>query len=68
MSERHLRAGRPYLLKHAAQTIRARVHEDLRRIDMASLAEEPVTTLHLNEIGRAVIVTERPLFFDLFTS
>jgi len=64
MSERPLRAGRPYLLKHAAQTVRARVREDLRRIDMASLAEEPVSALGLNEIGRAVVVAERPLFFD----
>jgi sulfate adenylyltransferase large subunit len=64
MSERPLRAGRPYLLKHAAQTVRARVREDLRRIDMGSLAEEPVAALGLNEIGRAVLVTERPLFFD----
>jgi sulfate adenylyltransferase large subunit len=64
MSEQPLRAGRPYLLKHAAQTIRARVREDLRRIDMGSLAEEPATALALNEIGRAVVVTERPLFFD----
>jgi hypothetical protein len=64
MSERPLRAGRPYLLKHAAQTVRARVREDVRRIDMASLAEEPVSALGLNEIGRAVVVTERPLFFD----
>jgi len=59
-----LRAGRPYLLKHAAQTVRARVREDLRRIDMGSLEEEPVSALGLNEIGRAVVVTERPLFFD----
>jgi sulfate adenylyltransferase subunit 1 (EFTu-like GTPase family) len=64
MSERPLRAGRPYLLKHAAQTVRARVREDLRRIDMGTLAEEPVSALGLNEIGRAVVVTERPLFFD----
>jgi sulfate adenylyltransferase large subunit len=64
MSEQPLRAGRPYLLKHAAQTVRARVHEDLRRIDMRNLAEEPVTALGLNEIGRAVVIAERPLFFD----
>jgi len=64
MSERHLRAGRPYLLKHAAQTVRARVRDDLRRIDMGSLAEEPAAALGLNEIGRAVLVAERPLFFD----
>jgi len=64
MSARPLRPGRPYLLKHAAQTVRARVREDLRRIDMGSLAEEPVSALGLNEIGRAVVVTERPLFFD----
>jgi hypothetical protein len=31
---------------------------------MGSLAEEPVAALGLNEIGRAVVVTERPLFFD----
>jgi sulfate adenylyltransferase large subunit len=64
MSQRPLRVGRPYLLKQAAQTVRARVRADLRRIDMGSLAEEPVTALGLNEIGRAVVVTERPLFFD----
>jgi sulfate adenylyltransferase large subunit len=64
MSERPLHAGRPYLLKHAAQTVRARVRADLRRIDMGSLAEDPVAALGLNEIGRAVVVTERPLFFD----
>jgi sulfate adenylyltransferase large subunit len=64
MSERPLRAGRPYLLKHAAQTVRARVRENLRRIDMGSLAEEPVSALGLNEIGRAEVMTERPLFFD----
>jgi sulfate adenylyltransferase large subunit len=64
MSERPLRAGRPYLLKHAAQTIRARVRADLFRIDMGSLAEEPVTALALNEIGRAALVTDRPLYFD----
>ena len=64
MSARPLRAGRPYLLKHAARTVRARVREDLRRIDMGSLAEEPASALRLNEIGRAVVVTERPLFFD----
>jgi sulfate adenylyltransferase large subunit len=64
MTRRPLRAGRPYLLKHAAQTVRARVREDLRRIDIGTLAEEPVSTLALNEIGRAVLVAERPLFFD----
>ncbi len=64
MSERPLRAGRPYLLKHATQTVRARVREDLRQIDVATLAEAPAATLSLNEIGRAAIVTERPLFFD----
>ena len=68
MSEQPLRAGRPYLLKQAAQTVRARVREDLRRIDMRSLAEEPATELGLNEIGRAVITTERPLFFDAYQS
>jgi hypothetical protein len=66
MSERILHAGRPYLLKHAAQTVRARVQEDLHRIDMGTLAEDPVKSLALNEIGRVVIMTERPLFFDAY--
>jgi sulfate adenylyltransferase large subunit len=66
MTEQPLRAGRPYLLKHAAQTVRARVREDLRRIDMGTLAEEPAVSLGLNDIGRAVLVTERPLFFDRY--
>jgi len=68
MSERPLHPGRAYLLKHAAQTVRARVRDDLRRIDMGSLAEEPVSALGLNEIGRAVVVAERPLFFDPYST
>jgi len=66
MSEQPLRAGRPYLLKHAAQTIRVRVREGVRRIDMGTLAEEPASSLALNDIGHAVLVTERPLFFDRY--
>jgi sulfate adenylyltransferase large subunit len=66
MSESPLRAGRAYLLKHTAQMVRARVREVVYRVDVGTLAPEPASGLGLNEIGRAIIQTGQPLFFDSY--
>ncbi len=67
MSERHLHAGRTYLLKHAAQSVRARVEATIERVDIKTLEQAPASSLALNEIGRVTVMTERPLSFDAYS-
>jgi sulfate adenylyltransferase subunit 1 len=56
--------NRSYLLKHAAQTVSARVTSILHRVNVQTLAHEAVEALSMNEIGLVEIDTVRPIFFD----
>jgi sulfate adenylyltransferase large subunit len=66
MSERALKPGRAYLLKQGAQTVRARVGASIAHIDIGTLGESTVSSLSLNEIGRAEVEVERPIAFDAY--
>jgi sulfate adenylyltransferase large subunit len=66
MHGKPLRVGATYLLKHASQTVRASVVEIQSRIDVEHLAENSAAQLALNDIGRVVIETSRPLLADLY--
>ncbi len=61
-----LRAGATYLLKHTSQTVRAHVAEIRSRIDVEHLEERGTDQLALNDIGRVVIETSRPLLADTY--
>ena len=65
MSEEPMRhAGSWYWLQHSTRRVRASVQELNYRINVDTMHREAAETLHLNEIGRAQIVTTEPLFFD----
>ncbi|MCC7236633.1 MAG: sulfate adenylyltransferase subunit CysN [Bryobacterales bacterium] len=64
MNDAALETGRPYLLKHTAQTAGATVTAIRHRLDVNTLREETAAGLALNEIGVVEIETARPLFFD----
>ncbi len=64
MNGKPLKLDRPYLLKHTAQTVQARVRELRHRADIQTLSPIPATELHLNEIGSVVVESQRPLFCD----
>jgi sulfate adenylyltransferase large subunit len=66
MNARPLRAGSTYLLKHATQTVRARVSEIRSRIDVEKLEPRAADALELNFIGEVVIETSRPLVADFY--
>ena len=68
MNEAPLALHRPYLLKHTTQTVQARVREIIHRVDINTLAEEPASRLHLNEIGLVSIQANRPLFYDAYSN
>ncbi|HEU5457651.1 MAG TPA: sulfate adenylyltransferase subunit CysN [Terracidiphilus sp.] len=66
MHAKPLRTGATYLLKHTSQTVRARVVEIRSRMQVEELEEHPAEQLALNDIGRVVLETSRPLLADLY--
>ena len=66
MHSKALTHGATFFLKHASQTVRATVVDLASRIDVEHLAENSATQLGLNDIGRVVIETSRPLLADLY--
>ena len=59
-----LDSARTYLLKHATQTVSARVTAIRHRVNVQTLEQEAVNRLVMNDIGLVEIETLRPIFFD----
>ena len=53
-----------FFLKHTTQTTRARLDQIKYRIDVNTLEQYPSDAFELNEIGRVVLTTNKPLLFD----
>lgn len=66
MSERPLRVGDRYLLRHNAATFKAIVKEILYRVDVHSFEQQPAESLNLNDIARIRLRTAKPLVFDAY--
>jgi bifunctional enzyme CysN/CysC len=67
MSEQPLREGTRYALKHTTATVRAHVAEIVHGIDVTTLhRDESASELRLNEVGRVVLRTSRPLAVDAY--
>jgi len=61
-----LETHRPYLLKHGAASVSARVTRVLHRTNIHTLGEEAVNSLGMNDIGVVEVELTRPLFFDAY--
>ncbi len=68
MHEQPLELGKRYLLKHTSRTVQAQVTAVEHRLDVATLAQEPASTLGLNAIGLVTIVTVQPLAVDFYSA
>jgi sulfate adenylyltransferase subunit 1 (EFTu-like GTPase family) len=69
MTERPLRAGGRYLLKHTSRSATALVEEIESLVDVDALTRtESAEELALNDIGRVRLRTSVPLAFDAYTS
>ncbi len=65
MTDRPLRAGARYAIKHATHEARAIVDEVLDHVDIHTLhADADASELALNDIGRVRLRTSKPLAFD----
>jgi bifunctional enzyme CysN/CysC len=67
MDEQAMETGKSYILKHTTQTCKARIDGLRYKVDVNSLSRVDSTKLELNEIGRAVITSNRQLFFDSYS-
>jgi sulfate adenylyltransferase subunit 1 (EFTu-like GTPase family) len=66
-SERPMRPGTIYAVKHTTRTARARVQDLRYRLDVNTLSRvEDAAELRMNEIGRTNLRTTAPLFVDAY--
>ena len=66
MDEHPLDLEADYLIKHTTVQVRADFEAVLGKVNLETLEEEPSPGLTLNDIGRVVIRSRRPLFFDAY--
>jgi len=59
--------GKSYLLKHTSRTVRAKALKIHYRVNVNTLAQEPVSSLQMNDIAYVEFETVSPLFFDPYT-
>ena len=64
LHEQPLRQDVGYLLKHTTRQVKARVTSISHRLDINTLAEQPVNELTMNGIALVQFETTMPIFFD----
>lgn len=64
MDETKMNPYAQFFIKQTTNTTRARIDQILYRVDVNTHENGDCETLSLNEIGRVVITTNKPLFFD----
>ena len=69
MEEHPLTSGKSFLLQHNTNRVKAKLVELQSVLDIKSMEEKTgVAQLKLNDIGRVVIKTAKPIFADSYQS
>lgn len=64
MDEQEMNPHRQYYIKHANNSTKVRFDSIRYKVDVNTLERQETEKFQLNEIGRAVLTTNKPLFFD----
>lgn len=64
MNEEPMDLSTQFYIKHTTHTTRARIDQIKYKVDVNTLEQSKVDSLELNAIGKVVITTSKPLFFD----
>jgi bifunctional enzyme CysN/CysC len=64
MDEKPMNTATQFYIKHNTHTTKAQIETIRFRVDVNTLQKSEVDHFELNEIGRAVITTAKPIFFD----
>jgi len=66
MSEEQSVTGKQYLIRHTTREVSATLDEVVYRFDVESLHRNAAHFLNMNDIGRLVLSTGRPVFVDTY--
>lgn len=66
MDEEPMDVNKHYYIKQTTNTTRTHIDGIRYKVDVNTMEHSDVTHLNLNEIGRAVFTTAKPLFFDSY--
>jgi bifunctional enzyme CysN/CysC len=64
MDEKEMDLSTQFYIKHANNNTKARIDLVRYKVDVNTLEKSNIENFRLNEIGRVVITTTKPLFFD----
>lgn len=64
MDEKAMKPETQFYLKHNTNTTKARIDKIRYKIDVNTLQKSEIDHFELNEIGRVVLTTVKPIFFD----
>jgi adenylyl-sulfate kinase len=64
MDETPMNSSTQFYIKHNTNTTKARIDKIKYRVDVNTLQKKDIDFFELNEIGRAVLTTVKPIFFD----
>ena len=64
MDEKAMERDQQYFIKQTTNTTRVHIDRIRYKVDVNTMEQSMAGTLSLNEIGRAVFVTNKPIFFD----
>jgi adenylyl-sulfate kinase len=67
MDEKPMNPDTQFYFKHNTNTTKARIDSIRYKVDVNTLQKSEINHLELNEIGRAVLTTVKPIFFDPYT-
>ena len=67
MDENRMDPSTNFYIKHNTDTTKARIDEIKYRIDVNTLDRHNIEQFELNDIGRVVITTSKPIFFDSYS-
>lgn len=66
MDEKPMDPYTHFYIKHNTHSTKAKIDQIRYKIDVNTLEHQEIERLELNEIGRAIITTVEPLFFDAY--
>ena len=66
MDEKAMNREGQYFIKQTTHTTRVHIDKISYKVDVNTMKQYPAENLVLNEIGRAVIVANEPMFFDSY--
>ncbi len=64
MNENPMDPSTSFFIKHANNNTKARIDQIQYKVDVNTMEKSKINFFSLNEIGRAVLTTNKPLFFD----